>query len=84
MEDAAAPAERLLFNNMEPVAFEKYLALPVLLERLRNEFGLAVGMSGSGSACFAFLGEDFDARPVLARIREAWGEEVFAVETRIR
>ena len=50
-----APAGQLLFNNMEAVAFEKFIALPVLLEKLRREFGVAVRMSGSGSACFALL-----------------------------
>ncbi len=52
-----APAARLLFNNMEGVAFDKFIALPVLLAKLRAEFGVAVQMSGSGSACFALLGE---------------------------
>ncbi len=80
----AAPAEALLFNNMEAVAFEKYLALPVLLARLRKDFGVAAGMSGSGSACFALLGEGAETTPLLDCIREAWGDEVFAVEARIR
>lgn len=51
------PAAGLLFNNMEGVAFDKFIALPVLLAKLRAEFGVAVQMSGSGSACFALLGE---------------------------
>ena len=53
--NGAAPVEELLANNMKGVAFDKYLALPVLLAKLRREFGVAVGMSGSGSACFAVL-----------------------------
>ncbi len=82
-EDTTAPADALLFNNMEPPVFEKYLALPVLLEQLRTEFGFAAGMSGSGSACFALLREETNAEPIVARIRGAWGAEVFCVETRI-
>lgn len=78
-----APAEELLFNNMEPPAFAKFLALPALLERLRNEFGLAPRMSGSGSACFALLPENRDAAPVLGVVREAWGEAAFAIEARL-
>ena len=50
-----APAEQLLFNNLEAVAFEKFIALPALLEKLRRESGVDVRMSGSGSACFALL-----------------------------
>jgi 4-diphosphocytidyl-2-C-methyl-D-erythritol kinase len=84
MDGRDARAEEFLFNNLEPVVFAKYLALPVLLESLRKEFGVAVGMSGSGSACFALLDENTEAAPLIARIREAWGEAVFAVETRMR
>jgi 4-diphosphocytidyl-2-C-methyl-D-erythritol kinase len=50
-------AEKLLFNNMEPAAFEKYVALPVLREKLQNEFGVRVHLSGSGSACYILLGD---------------------------
>jgi 4-diphosphocytidyl-2-C-methyl-D-erythritol kinase len=79
-----ATAERLLFNNMEVPAFKKYVALPVLLAWLRKEFGVAAGMSGSGSACFALLDENMPSEPLVTRIREAWGEDVFTAETRIR
>lgn len=78
------PAEALLFNNMEPPAFGKFLALPVLLEALEREFGLAPRMSGSGSACFAFLDETVGTAPIERAIREAWGESAFVVETRLR
>jgi 4-diphosphocytidyl-2-C-methyl-D-erythritol kinase len=81
VSDAAAPLEALLFNNMEPPAFAKFVALPVLLEELRG-FGLQPRMSGSGSACFALLAEDFDPALVISRIRAAWGESAFVVETR--
>ena len=84
LEEPAAPAERLLFNNMEGAAFEKHLALPALLKRLRSEFGLAVGMSGSGSACVAFLEGGTPVDGVISCIRDAWGSGVFVVETRIR
>jgi 4-diphosphocytidyl-2-C-methyl-D-erythritol kinase len=84
LADDAARAEALLFNNMEAVAFAKYLALPVLLARLRGEFGVAAGMSGSGSACYALLDEATPTARLAERVREAWGEDVFVVETRIR
>ncbi len=78
-----APAEALLFNNMEPPAFAKFVALPVLLEQLRSEFGLAPRMSGSGSACFAFLDEKMATAPVVAAIRAAWGVSAFVQEARL-
>jgi 4-diphosphocytidyl-2-C-methyl-D-erythritol kinase len=78
-----APAEELLFNNMEGVAFAKYGALPVLLGKLRAEFGFAPRMSGSGSACFALLPDGFVTAPVVARIRECWGPAAFVQEARL-
>ena len=79
----SAPLAELLFNNMEGVAFRKYIAMPVVLDQLRHDFGLAPRMSGSGSCCFAPMPEDFDATPVVACIHEAWGSGAFVQETRI-
>ncbi|MBA3850278.1 MAG: 4-(cytidine 5'-diphospho)-2-C-methyl-D-erythritol kinase [Opitutus sp.] len=78
-----APAEELLFNNMEPAAFEKHLALPVLLARLRSDFGLAPRLSGSGSACFALLREDSPVGALTAAIRAAWGPAAHVIVTRL-
>jgi 4-diphosphocytidyl-2-C-methyl-D-erythritol kinase len=78
-----APAGELLFNNMAAAAFEKFVALPVLLARLRREHGLVAGMSGSGSACFALLPADAATGTVTACIREAWGPAAFVQEARI-
>lgn len=83
VNDSAAPIDALLFNNMESAAFSKFIALPVLLDRLRQEFGLAPRMSGSGSACFAFLRDDTDVAAVTAAIRSAWGESAFVVGARL-
>jgi 4-diphosphocytidyl-2-C-methyl-D-erythritol kinase len=71
--EGEADATELLFNNLEPVVFRKYLALPVLLERLRTHFGLAARMSGSGSACFALLPAGAPTAEISAAIVEAWG-----------
>ena len=79
----AAPAEELLFNNMEPPAFAKYIALPVLCAALEQRFGLKSRMSGSGSACFALLAEGTDAAPIVTAIREAWGQSAFVVESHV-
>jgi 4-diphosphocytidyl-2-C-methyl-D-erythritol kinase len=78
-----APAADLLFNSMEPPVFEKFPALPALIEILRARFGITARMSGSGSACFALLDERGDSGVVESAIREAWGPSAFVVETRI-
>ena len=83
LADPVAPAEALLWNNMEPPAFRKFVALPVLLAQLRRDFGLQPRMSGSGSACFAFVDEGTSAAPIMSAIRAAWGESAFVIEARI-
>ena len=77
-----AAVATLLFNNMEPAVFAKHLALPALLGRLRKDFGVAAGMSGSGSACFALLQDGQEAAPLIGAVREAWGAPAFVQETR--
>jgi 4-diphosphocytidyl-2-C-methyl-D-erythritol kinase len=81
--DGEARAEELLANNMEPAAFEKYVALPLLLEKLRREFGAVSRMSGSGSACYALLGDDQVPDPLVALIRACWGAGAFVQEARL-
>jgi 4-diphosphocytidyl-2-C-methyl-D-erythritol kinase len=82
-EKPGAPAADLLFNSMEPPVFSKFAALPALVGQIRERFGIAARMSGSGSACFALLNERTEAVPVVAAIRAAWGPSAFIVETRI-
>lgn len=78
-----AGAGELLFNNLEPVVFRKFIALPALLERLRTRFGLAPRMSGSGSACFALLPDGAPVEEITGSIREAWGPWCFVQSTAI-
>jgi 4-diphosphocytidyl-2-C-methyl-D-erythritol kinase len=78
-----ADAAELLFNNLEPAVFRKFLALPVLLNSLRCRFGLSPRMSGSGSACFALLPDEAPAHEISAAIREAWGPACFVQKTAI-
>lgn len=85
------PVSRVLFNNMERVAFGKFVALPVLLEDLRKNFGADVLMSGSGSGCFAVLAgrgpDDAGAPGIITgmerRIRRSWGDAVFVREANL-
>lgn len=69
------------FNNMTYAVGDKHLAIITLLERLESQFGLEAHLSGSGSACFALLEPGYDASPVIAAIRAAWGDTAFVVET---
>lgn len=74
-----------LFNNMQTPVFEKYLALPTLLEQLRRDNpGLRCLMSGSGSACFILLDKNASVEQVAhlkTQIRAALGQEAFCEET---
>lgn len=70
-----------LYNNMEIPVFEKHPALPLLLGRLEKEHSLHPRMSGSGSACYAFLPGDANLPAITATIRETWGESAFVCET---
>jgi 4-diphosphocytidyl-2-C-methyl-D-erythritol kinase len=85
--------EELLFNNMEPAVFAKYLPLPVLLEKLSKQFSLAAVMSGSGSTCYALLpgtaggADGADNRDLIAAMRAAieagWGSDIFLQPARL-
>ncbi len=67
-----------LFNSFEPVVFRKFVALPVLADRLRAERGVeGVLLSGSGSACFALLGAQADGARAQTIVREALGPAVW-------
>ncbi|MBP6864318.1 MAG: 4-(cytidine 5'-diphospho)-2-C-methyl-D-erythritol kinase [Candidatus Didemnitutus sp.] len=81
LADTQAPVAALLANNMQPAAFEKYVALPLLLARLRREFGVATLMSGSGSACFALADDPAQEAAVAVCIRECWGEQAVVAAT---
>ena len=70
-----------LVNNLQNVVFEKYIALPVLLEQLRKDFGVPCMMSGSGSSCFALLREDTHVQAMRDVIKNAWGDDALIVET---
>lgn len=83
-----APLSALLSNSFEAVVFRKFVALPLLLKRLADTFGLLTAMSGSGSACYAFSSDSSEDRELATGIervvREAWGKEALVVETRLR
>jgi 4-diphosphocytidyl-2-C-methyl-D-erythritol kinase len=83
--DPSAAAEEILFNSFERPTFGRFMALPVLSDRIRIRFGLVLHLSGSGSACFALVptsgGPPVDE--VAGLVREAWGESALVTETRM-
>lgn len=83
MADDRAAAGELLLNTLERPVFAKWRALPAMLEWLRERHGLVARMSGSGSACFAFLHGGEDVEAVRRTIREGWGEGAFVEATQL-
>ncbi len=75
------PAE--LGNDLAPAVFAKHLALPTALAWLRDRHGLAFRLTGSGSACFAFVPGEADTAAITATLRAAWGPEAWLADTRI-
>lgn len=75
--------DAVLCNTFEKPVGKKYVALPALLDLLRVE-GIVCRMSGSGSGCFA-LPDSGSVGPELIkeRVVDAWGEDIFWVETSI-
>jgi 4-diphosphocytidyl-2-C-methyl-D-erythritol kinase len=72
----------LLFNSFEPCVGAKYLAIPCILEQLR-ESGHACLMSGSGSCCFALCENAQEADAIREVCKSALGSGIFCVETSI-
>jgi 4-diphosphocytidyl-2-C-methyl-D-erythritol kinase len=77
------PLEAVVANAFREVLDPKFPVFPILEGRLRNAFGLTCGLSGSGSACFVLLPDDFDACPVRTMIAEALGDGAFMVESEL-
>ena len=78
-----SPLEELLFNNMAAAAGEKFVAIPLLLEKLKQQFGFPVLMSGSGSACFVLMPEGEEPDNLIASIRDNWGPDVWVRVARL-
>lgn len=59
----------LLGNDLEAPVFAKHVALPTALHHV----GLSFRMTGSGSACFAFVPEGFEPAGLRSALVAAWG-----------
>jgi 4-diphosphocytidyl-2-C-methyl-D-erythritol kinase len=75
--------ESHLYNNLEPVVFAKYPALPALHCILKERFDLCAMMSGSGSASFAYLRQETPVAQVEACILDALGPSAWVMSTRL-
>lgn len=78
---AGDPGE--LGNDLAPAVFAKHLALPTALRWFRARHGLDFRLTGSGSACFAFVPADFDPSTIMGTLRAAWGPDAWLADTRI-
>ena len=83
LDDSSAPLAALGFNSLERPAFAKFIALPVMLRLLRERHGIEARMSGSGSACYAFLDESVDVAGIQATVKEGWGASSICEEAKI-
>ena len=78
---AGDPGE--LGNDLAPAVFAKHLALPTALRWFRDRHGLDFRLTGSGSACFAFVPADFAPSTIMGTLRSAWGPDAWLADTRI-
>jgi len=70
-----------LGNDLAAPVFAKYLALPVGLASFHRTSGADWQMTGSGSACFAFVSDGFDHARLREDVRRAWGPAAWVEET---
>lgn len=70
-------------NDLAAPVFAKYLALPVGLENFGRVAPVRWGMTGSGSTCFAFVGDGFNPADLRAEVLRAWGVGAWLAETLI-
>ena len=71
----------VLGNDLAAPVFAKYLALPVGLASFRPISGANWQMTGSGSACFAFVSDGFEHARLREEVRRAWGQGAWVQET---
>jgi 4-diphosphocytidyl-2-C-methyl-D-erythritol kinase len=70
-----------LGNDLSAPVFSKYLALPAGLASFRRVTGLSWQMTGSGSACFAWVEDGFDQAGLRADAVRVWGAGAWVAET---
>lgn len=81
---ARPAAEPPLYNRFEFAVARKYPALPLLSEHAAENAGAPLHLTGSGSACFLMTEDPRQRQAVRNLAREALGEMIFLIDTRIR
>jgi 4-diphosphocytidyl-2-C-methyl-D-erythritol kinase len=81
-EEAELFPECLCFNSFEVPVFEKFVPLGVLARRLRARFELPLHLSGSGSACFLFPGQETSLGELQKIVQDCLGPTVFFIANR--
>lgn len=76
---AADPVK--LGNDLADPVFTKYVALPAGLASFRRVTGSDWQMTGSGSACFAWVDDGFDQAGLRADAMRVWGPGAWVAET---
>ena len=76
---SADPAN--LGNDLAAPVFAKYLALPAGLASFGRVTGLNWHLTGSGSACFAWVEDGFDQAGLRADAVRVWGPGAWVAET---
>ena len=71
----------LLGNDLAEPVFGKYVALPAGLASFRRVTGVDWHMTGSGSACFAWVKDGFDQAGLHADAVRVWGPGAWVAET---
>lgn len=71
----------VLGNDLAAPVFSKYVALPAGLASFRRITGLSWQMTGSGSACFAWVEDGFDQAGLRADAVRVWGPGAWVAET---
>lgn len=79
----AAPAGDpcALGNDLAAPVFRKHLALPVGLACLRQATGATWHLTGSGSACFAWVEAGFNHARLAAELHRTWGPGAWSTVT---
>ncbi|MDR0727693.1 MAG: hypothetical protein LBF26_02250 [Puniceicoccales bacterium] len=71
-------------NTFESVVGSKYTELGLIFKDLPVYFKLFAHLTGTGSACFILLKEDYDVKPLIEYLCEVLGESAFIALARPR
>ena len=72
-----------LGNSLQAPVFAHHPQLLAGLQALQSTLGISAVMTGSGSACFAFINGSVDLAKVQATLEPAWGADVWATISEI-